>query len=62
METWITADWHLGEDRFKIMNRPFSTAQEMVDTLVENHNKLVDPDDLVYMVGDVVYQKTPKNT
>lgn len=60
MNTWLTADWHLGEDRFKIMARPFTTAAEMVDHLVEKHNALVKPDDRVYMVGDAVYQKAPQ--
>jgi len=57
---WITADWHLGEDRFELMGRPFKTQKQMVDTLIANHNSLVAPDDLVYLVGDVCYQKTPE--
>ncbi len=57
MKTFITADWHLGEDRFAIMQRPFVDAQQMVDKLVENHNSLVNQDDLVYVNGDVLYQK-----
>jgi calcineurin-like phosphoesterase family protein len=32
----------------------------MVDTLVNNHNKLVAPEDEVIMAGDVCYQKTPE--
>lgn len=60
MKRWITADWHLGEDRFAIMQRPFKTQEEMVETLIQRHNALVAPDDLVYMVGDVCYQKTPE--
>ena len=58
--TFLVADWHLGEDRFELMGRPFSTQMEMIDTLVENHNKLVKPDDDVIVVGDVCYQKTPQ--
>ena len=28
-ENWITADWHLGEDRFKLMQRfGFTDAQD----------------------------------
>lgn len=60
MKIFFTADYHLGEDRFKIMHRPFSSQQEMVDTLIKNHNSLVAPDDLVYHLGDVCYQKTPE--
>lgn len=60
MSHWLTADWHLGEDRFKLLARPFNSAQQMIDKLVEEHNALVKPDDLVWVVGDAVYQKTPQ--
>ena len=61
MKTWFTADWHLGEDRFQIMQRPgFKDAQDMIDHFVEQHNNLVNEDDLVYVVGDAVNQKTPE--
>lgn len=57
MNTWLVADWHLGEDRFEIMQRPFTDAQEHIDVMVKNHNDLVEPDDRVYVNGDVLYQK-----
>lgn len=60
MNTWITADWHLGETRFELMGRPFISKMEMIDTLTANHNKLVAPDDWVIVVGDVCYQKSPE--
>jgi len=60
MAEFFTADWHLGEDRFKLMGRPFTTAQEMIDHLVAKHNAVVKPDDIVHMVGDAVYQKAPQ--
>jgi calcineurin-like phosphoesterase family protein len=60
MKRWITADWHLGEDRMAIMQRPFKDQREMIEVLVERHNAIVAPDDLVYMVGDVCYQKYPE--
>lgn len=53
--TFITADWHLGEDRFQIMQRPFKTTEEMSKALVEKHNSLVKPDDILIFVGDAVY-------
>lgn len=59
MKRWITADWHIGEDRMEIMQRPFPSAREMIEVLVERHNALVAPDDLVYVVGDACYQKYP---
>ncbi len=57
---FLTADWHLGEDRFGIMARPFTTPKEMVDALVEKHNAVVKPEHVVWMVGDAVYQKAPE--
>jgi calcineurin-like phosphoesterase family protein len=57
---YLTSDWHLGETRFEIMGRPFTDQQEMIDTLVENHNRVVQPEDTVYMLGDVCFQKTPE--
>lgn len=56
MKTWITADWHLGENRFELIGRSFSTADDMINSLVDNYNQLVAPDDKVYVVGDVCYQ------
>ena len=60
MNTWITADWHLGETRMELMGRPFRNTHHMADVLLENHNALVKPDDLVIVNGDVCYQKTPE--
>lgn len=37
--------------------RPFNSVEEMNETLVENHNKVVRPNDKVYMLGDVVISK-----
>lgn len=58
---WITADWHLGEDRFQLMGRPFTTKEEHIDTLINNHNAVVKPDDKVIVIGDVCYQKCPES-
>lgn len=58
--TWFTADYHLGEDRFEIMGRPFKSQMEMIDTLVNNHNSVVAPEDTVFIVGDVCYNKAPE--
>ena len=57
---WITADWHLGEERMQIMQRPFQNAQEHVDRMVELHNQVVHPDDLVILVGDAVNKDKPE--
>lgn len=56
-KTFLTADWHLGEDRFRILQRPFQTSEEYISHLIKNHNKIVSPEDTVYVLGDVIYQK-----
>ena len=60
MKRFITADWHLGETRFKVMHRPFTDQQEMIDHFVDKHNKIVDHNDLVYVNGDVCNRNTPQ--
>ena len=59
-EIWVTADLHLGEDRFDIMQRPFSDAKSHNDYILREYNSCVGKDDLVYIVGDVCYQKAPQ--
>lgn len=60
MASFACSDWHLGEDRFEIMGRPFTSVDGMIDTLVKNHNSMVKPEDEVYVIGDVCYQKHPE--
>ena len=57
---WITADFHLGDDRMEILGRPFGSADEMVEKLVKLHNSVVKPDDYVIVAGDICYKKTPE--
>ncbi len=59
-KTWLTADWHLGEDRFEIMQRPFDTAEAHFERIMWEHNWRVGGTDLVYVVGDACYQKAPQ--
>ena len=61
MKRFVTADWHLGEDRFAIMQRPFYSPDDMLNTLVQEHNAVVASGDTVYVVGDAVYQKKPEH-
>lgn len=62
MNKWITADWHLGETRFDIMQRPFNDVTVHCDTIIRNHNAVVAKDDIVYVLGDVIYQKADPTT
>lgn len=60
MKTWLTADYHLGENRMELIGRPFNGTGHMIDELVANHNYLVRPEDEVIVLGDVCYQKAPE--
>ena len=55
-KTFLTADWHIGEERFEHMQRPFRTVAEYIDALVAHQNAAVAPDDLLYVNGEVLYQ------
>lgn len=57
LNKWLTSDWHFGETRFDLMQRPFTDVYEHCELLIKNHNSLVSKNDLVYFLGDVLYQK-----
>lgn len=53
MKTWFTADTHFGhENVIRYCNRPFASASEMDERLIENWNQAVGPDDIIYHLGD----------
>lgn len=50
---YFTSDLHFGHDRrFIYEPRGFNSIQEMNESLVENWNKTVKDDDIVYVLGD----------
>jgi len=61
MNIWFTSDWHFGENRFNILQRPFTDPEEHCEILVKNYNSLVKEEDLVYVLGDVFYEKSDVN-
>ena len=69
METWFCSDHHFGHRN--IINfkdnegnplRPFDTWEEMDETLVNNHNKVVGQKDRVYFLGDVAMNRSQIRT
>ena len=63
-KTWVCADHHFGHAN--IINfkrddgtplRPFSSLEEHDETIIKNHNELVNPKDRVYMCGDIVIHR-----
>lgn len=54
--TWFSSDLHFGHGNIlKYCDRPFSSVEEMDEAIVENHNKLVKPNDDYYCLGDVTW-------
>ena len=55
---YYTSDLHLGHTNvIKLCDRPFSSIEEMDETLIANWNAKVHNDDTVYILGDLVWQK-----
>ena len=58
---WFASDHHFGHEN--MMNffkrdgvtplRPFVDANDMDETIIENHNRVVKPNDRVYLLGDL---------
>lgn len=52
---FFTSDTHFGHNRgFIYEPRGFSSMEEHDETIIENWNKIVKPDDIVYHLGDVM--------
>lgn len=51
---WFTSDHHFGHQNIiKYTNRPFESVPEMDEMLIQYHNELVKPDDIVWHLGDL---------
>lgn len=50
------ADWHYGHANIiPFDNRPFKNVEEMNKTLIDNWNKVVSKEDIVYVLGDMFW-------
>lgn len=55
---WFIADTHFGHGPKILTWRPeFSSVEEMSLTIVNNINKIVKPNDTLYLLGDIVISK-----
>ena len=58
MTIWFSADPHYGHKSIiEFCDRPFKDVEEMNKRLIENWNLVVQPNDDVYMLGDVSFMK-----
>lgn len=54
MTIWITSDWHFNHNKdFVYTPRGFTCVEDMNEAIIEKHNKIVEPDDIVYCLGDL---------
>lgn len=68
-DIWFISDYHLFHDNILKFNnpanghliRPFKTIWEMHEHIIEKHNSIVKPDDIVYNLGDVFFGNYHKN-
>lgn len=58
MKEYVTADLHFGHKNIiKYENRSFDSVEKMDSYIIENWNKVVNNDDLVYILGDFSWYK-----
>lgn len=54
---WFTSDLHLGHRSvISMCERPFSSVEEMNETLIRNFNACVKQNDTVYILGDIAHR------
>lgn len=57
MKVFFTGDLHFGhENVLKFDNRPFTTVEEMDAELIRRWNNKVSNEDLVYVLGDMIWK------
>lgn len=57
---YFTADFHFGEERLEIMQRPFSSTEEMHKEIIKNFSEILTEDDELYILGDVCNKNHPE--
>lgn len=56
MNIWFSSDLHFGHANIiKYCNRPYNSVEEMNESLIANWNFRVQPEDTIYILGDVFF-------
>lgn len=62
MTTYYSSDWHLGHQRIiELCDRPFSSVEEMNETILDRCNSVVGESDTLILLGDNVMGKYADN-
>ena len=52
-KVFFSSDYHFGHvNILKYCDRPFTDIEEMNETIIQHHNKIVGPNDIMYFLGD----------
>ena len=58
---YYTSDLHLFHTKIiEYEKRPFGSVEEMNNTIIDNINYRLTPDDELYILGDFTLEKTPR--
>lgn len=58
-KNFFSSDYHLGHGNvIKYDNRPFANVDEMDETIIANHNRVVGPYDNFFYMGDFTFNKS----
>lgn len=62
MDTFFTSDTHFGHTNvIEYCNRPFASAEEMDEAMIQAWNDTVSPKDTVFHLGDFAFSKVTKS-
>lgn len=56
--TFFSSDHHFSHNNIiKYANRPFKNVDEMNEAMIERHNSVVTPQDIVWFIGDFTFER-----
>lgn len=57
---YFTSDYHFGHKNITKYRPQFSSVEEMEEVIIKNHNKIVKPNDVIYILGDLTFYNKEK--